>query len=87
VLRHAPGARTVLQIRHENDAVEVVVSDDGARSGIGQAGEAVTAANGGHGLVGMRERTGMFGGTLAAGPVPGGGFAVRARFPIARGWQ
>jgi signal transduction histidine kinase len=91
VLRHAPGARTVLRIRHENDAVEVAVRDDGTGSGgvtgrtDGREGE--PAATGGHGLVGMRERTGMFGGSLLAGPAPGGGFEVRARFPIGRGWQ
>lgn len=106
VLRHAPGARAVLRLRHDNDAVEVAVRDDGPRrvdaaasgaaggvAGAGGAGGADgggsgdRAATGGHGLVGMRERTGMFGGTLAAGPVAGGGFEVRARFPIGRGWQ
>jgi len=95
VLRHAPGARTVLRLRHEHDAVEVAVRDDGPRrvDGAASAGSgthddvSATRATGGHGLVGMRERTGMFGGTLAAGPVAGGGFEVRARFPIGRGWQ
>ncbi|WP_323097745.1 sensor histidine kinase [Intrasporangium sp. YIM S08009] len=94
VLRHAPGARTVLRLRHEHDAVEVAVRDDGPRRVDGAASastdthdDSTARATGGHGLVGMRERTGMFGGTLAAGPVAGGGFEVRARFPIGRGWQ
>ncbi len=108
VLRHAPGARTVLRLRHEPDAVEVAVRDDGpprvdgavpAGSGVDRHDSrddsrdasvddpGVRPVAGGHGLVGMRERTGMFGGTLAAGPVAGGGFEVRARFPIGRGWQ
>ncbi|MGN6522749.1 MAG: sensor histidine kinase [Actinomycetes bacterium] len=89
VLRHAPGARAVLRLCHDNDSVEVVVRDDGRarRAEDVAAGERATSSNGGHGLVGMRERTGMFGGTLSAGPVTGGGFEVCARFPIGRGWQ
>jgi signal transduction histidine kinase len=45
-----------------------------------------TAVDGvGHGLLGMRERVGLFGGTLRTGPRPGGGFRVYARIPIEEG--
>lgn len=44
-------------------------------------------AVGGNGLVGLRERTTMFGGSLDAGPRPGGGFTVDARFPLDRRWS
>ena len=36
----------------------------------------------GHGIAGMRERAAMLGGTLDAGPLPEGGFRVRARLPL-----
>jgi signal transduction histidine kinase len=49
------------------------VTDDG-RPGVDSAG--------GHGLIGMRERVGIFGGTFSAGPSESGGFAVRALLPL-----
>ena len=36
----------------------------------------------GHGIAGMRERVGMYRGEFRAGPRPGGGFGVTARFPL-----
>ena len=53
--------------------LELRISDDGAGT------EATNG--GGHGLIGMRERAAMFGGTLTAGPRDGRGFEVRASLP------
>ena len=81
-LKHAgPSAAAVVTVRYRDDEVEIEVADDGRGAG------AVVAANGsaGHGLLGMRERAGLFGGELTAGPRAGGGFVVRARLPIAEG--
>jgi signal transduction histidine kinase len=88
VLRHAPRAATTMRVSHEGNVVRLVVVDDGAGTGAGgvTALEPGTTRVGGHGLVGMRERTAMFGGSFDAGPVPGGGFEVRAAFPVPRGW-
>jgi signal transduction histidine kinase len=74
-LRHAGGAHVSVVVRYRAEDVEVEVSDDG-RSSTGEP------ADGGRGLLGMRERVALFQGDLEAGPRPGGGFAVRARLPI-----
>jgi signal transduction histidine kinase len=76
VMRHAgENARATVTVSHGDDAVEVDIVDDG----LGVAAGA--PANGGHGIVGMRERAATVGGTLVAGANPGGGFRVHARLP------
>jgi signal transduction histidine kinase len=76
VLKHAGPARADVMIGCTGEAVTIEVTDNG----IGQTSPPTPAA--GHGLAGMRERAAAFGGELAAGPRPGGGFAVRARLPL-----
>ena len=46
---------------------------------------AAPAGGPGHGLAGMRERVRLFGGSLEAGPLPAGGFSVRAVLPTEQG--
>ncbi|MFG1695458.1 histidine kinase [Nonomuraea sp. NPDC049309] len=59
-------------------------SGGATRKGATGGGTARDGARGsGHGLIGMRERVALLDGTLQAGPVPGGGFEVRATLPIA----
>lgn len=82
VMKHAgPTSRVEVTVEHEPGALAVEVLDDGrgAASGASTSGEAAAAT--GHGLLGMRERVELWGGDLTAGPVPGGGYRVRARLP------
>lgn len=79
VLRHAPGGAAAAAIRHEAGALVVEVSDTGPSEPVAADGR----AGAGHGLAGMRERVAAAGGSLEAGPRAGGGFLVRARFPLA----
>jgi signal transduction histidine kinase len=76
VRKHAgPDATVTLRVRAEPGAVEVEIHDDGR-------GAAAVSDGSGLGLIGMRERAQARGGTVAAGPAPGGGFAVSARIPL-----
>jgi signal transduction histidine kinase len=73
-LKHAGPARARLVLRYRESEVELEVVDDGSSSANG---------DGGHGLIGMRERVAVFGGTLEADRLPEGGFRVLARLPVA----
>jgi signal transduction histidine kinase len=74
VVRHAGPATARVRIRYAPQSVDVEVVDDG-RGGNPRPGD-------GHGIAGMRERAALYGGTLHAGPRPGGGFRVAARLPV-----
>jgi signal transduction histidine kinase len=75
VIKHAGRADTTVVLGYRADALELTVSDRGD-------GEPAPAATpGGHGLIGMRERAALFGGTLTVGPRAGHGFEVRAVLP------
>lgn len=84
VLKHSgPAARAEVLLRYESDALSLEVVDDGR----GGTHETISAEKitGGHGLVGMRERAAMFGGSLVAGPCEDGGFHAVARLPFPSG--
>ncbi len=82
VVNHAdhPSLVTVA-VRYEAAEVSVEVTDDG-RGGSANAGS--RGGGTGHGLVGMRERVGLFGGRLVTGPRVEGGFRVAAHLPLGR---
>jgi signal transduction histidine kinase len=74
--KHAAESHVEVRVRYSPGAVELAVENGAADVVPGRAGD------GGHGLIGMRERVGLYGGELDVGPRPEGGFAVRARLPI-----
>lgn len=69
-MARAPAAVTV---HYGESALELRVTDEGGES---------RAVNGGHGLIGMRERALMLGGEIDAGPQGDGGYRVHARLPL-----
>ncbi|MFA1547188.1 sensor histidine kinase [Actinomadura chokoriensis] len=79
-LKHAgPQARAWVRLYYGGDDLTVEIEDDGRGTAT------FMADNGdkpGHGLVGMYERVALYGGELKIGPRVGGGFGVRARFPL-----
>jgi signal transduction histidine kinase len=78
VVKHAPGARAVAELTVSDGKIRLDIRDDGGPGG-GGLPRAVPGT--GHGITGMRERIGAFGGWLVAEPVPGGGFRVTAEIP------
>jgi signal transduction histidine kinase len=81
VLKHAGRANVVVTMSLEPGWASIEVVDDG-RGAAALAANGERSHGGGYGLVGMRERVAVFGGTLEAGPRGGGGFRVLARFPL-----
>jgi signal transduction histidine kinase len=74
VLKHAQASMARVRVDYGPDAVTIDVTDDGTA-------RAASSVPAGHGLVGMRERAQVFGGTTTAGPALGGGWQVRAELP------
>jgi signal transduction histidine kinase len=76
-IKHADAAPTRVAVRYGAGAVDLLVENDGPGAPSARNGHAA-----GHGIVGMRERVRMFGGSLEAGERDGGGFRVRATLPF-----
>ncbi len=76
VTRHAGQATATVRVAYGPHDLTVEVDDDGR-------GPTMTSATpGGKGILGMRERASALGGSLDAGPRPGGGFRVKATLPL-----
>jgi len=77
VMKHAGPASARVLLRWGDAALDVEVSDDGRGP--------LMATEGGLGLLGMRERVALYGGTIRTGPRRGGGFTVHAHLPFEGG--
>jgi signal transduction histidine kinase len=73
VVKHSGASHCQVGVCYEPGVLVLSVTDDGTGG---------AARPGGHGIVGMRERVAAYGREFTAGPLPGGGFGVTARFPV-----
>ena len=77
VLRHSRGARAHVLLSYDRDEIGIEVTDDGHAS--------PNEGSRGFGLLGMRERVALYGGSVDAGPRPKGGFSVQVHLPTRGG--
>jgi two-component system sensor histidine kinase DesK len=88
LIRHSGGHQCQIEVHSRDGRVTVAISDDGGAPALtgSPPGEAAPGTpripSGGHGLGGLRERLAAEGGTLEAGPRPGGGFCLTAAVPV-----
>ncbi len=82
-LKHAGPARAEVRLSADGRELTIEVFDTGRGPHTRTlTADGVPAGTSGHGLLGMRERVAVYGGTLRTGPRPGGGFRVHARIPM-----
>jgi signal transduction histidine kinase len=72
--KHSSARRACVRLTYLTDRVDVEISDDGSATGDGLGGQ--------RGIIGMRERVAIYGGSLDAGPAPASGYRVHASIPI-----
>jgi signal transduction histidine kinase len=80
VIKHAATDRCRVSVVCREDTLTLEVTDCGSGRAASGGGSEVPVA--GSGIIGMRERAAMYGGEVQAGPLPGRGFQVIARFPV-----
>ncbi|WP_216209900.1 sensor histidine kinase [Amycolatopsis aidingensis] len=81
VVKHAGPAACRVLVEAGAERVRIEVTDDGP----GRRTAPEDQAGAGHGLIGIRERVGVYGGSFSAGPRPEGGFRVAATLPVGAG--
>lgn len=82
VLKHSgPRTRAEVRLRRDGGDLTIEVVDDGRGAAVPSVSAGAHGGVAGHGIVGMRERALLLGGSLDAGPRPGGGFRLTARLP------
>jgi signal transduction histidine kinase len=81
VLRHSGAVRAEVTVTYDDAGVDIGVSDSGRGA---RSRDSAAVTSGGHGLVGLRERTRLLGGRLDYGPRDGVGFALEAHLPSPR---
>ena len=87
VMKHAGPARTTVRLQYRPRDLLITVSDDGpppdsAPATAAEPGAGAGPGSGGRGLIGLQERIAVYGGELAAGPRPGGGWRLMVRIPL-----
>jgi signal transduction histidine kinase len=78
VRRHSAASRVQVRLIYTPDELSIDVTDDG----VGVSAASREGTRPGHGLIGMRERAGLYGGRLETEGRPGSGFTVRALLPL-----
>jgi signal transduction histidine kinase len=78
IRKHAGRSRAAVRVTCSDTAIVAEIDNDGAGEPLADP----TVPGAGHGLIGMRERVALYGGTLVAGPSAAGGFQVRADIPL-----
>jgi signal transduction histidine kinase len=83
VVKHSGASSCLVSVGYERTGLSVEITDPGGGTAGGDGVRAPGEPNGtGHGILGMRERVSLCGGEFSAGPLPGRGFRVAARFPL-----
>lgn len=79
VRKHAPGSDAAVHLAHDSAAITVTITNSAPTQ------PRVELPSAHHGLIGLRERAGLLGGTLESGPTPAGGYRVVLRVPRTSG--